>query len=179
MTIAVACLAIVTGIAGFATAVNDAPVIDGPAIITRRAVRLVPQVPVAAEDPSVLLAHDMADLVNAERAARKLTLLRWDDRVAAAALGHSVYQADRSTMTHVGSDGSDAGDRLTRAGYVWSTWGETLAAGSTNAPAMLDAWLASPGHAERLFEPAVRDVGVGVATSASGVPYWTLVTAAP
>jgi uncharacterized protein YkwD len=176
--VAVAFLVLLGGIGGFAAAAGE-PAIDGPAVITRGAVRLDAPIPVSADDSSRTAALLMADLVNAERVARGLAALAWDERVATAALGHSVDQAARGTMTHVGSDGSNAGDRLIRAGYVWSSWGETLAAGSIDARAMLDAWLASSGHAQRLLDTAAKHIGVGIATSANGTPYWTLVVAAP
>ena len=32
-------------------------------------------------------------------------------------------------MTHTGSDGSDAGQRISREGYRWSAWGENVAMG--------------------------------------------------
>jgi uncharacterized protein YkwD len=49
--------------------------------------------------------------------------------VAQAAQIHSDDMARSGVMQHAGSDGSRAGDRLTRVGFRWGAWGEAVAAG--------------------------------------------------
>ena len=100
--------------------------------------------------------------------------MRWDDRASSAASVHAHDIAAMGAVVHLGSDGSDGGQRLTRAGVSWSSWGEALGAGFNEARSLVDAWLASPGHRAVLFGSFTR-VGAGVATSAGGTPYWALV----
>jgi uncharacterized protein YkwD len=116
------------------------------------------------------------DLVNAERAALGLAPLAWNDKVAAAAAAHSADMARINVMQHAGSDGSNAGNRLDRAGFRWSSWGETIGAGFNSPGPLVAAWMASPGHREQLTGNYTW-VGISMVRSANGVAYWTLVVA--
>src|SRR5262245_31038386 len=100
-------------------------IIRQPATVSKRAVRVdPPDAGANSGDVTTVLG-----LVNAERRRAGLAPVSWNDKVTAAATAHSVDQAAMNRMTHTGSDGSDAGDRLTRAGFVWRAWGENVAAG--------------------------------------------------
>jgi uncharacterized protein YkwD len=116
------------------------------------------------------------ELINAARADAGLAPLVWNDQVAAAAAAHSADMAATGTMSHTGSDGSDGGDRLTAEGFRWSAWGENIASGYTTAHSLFDAWMASSGHRRQILG-SHRYVGLAVATSSTGTPYWTLVVA--
>lgn len=147
--------------------------IMNPADVSSRAFRLdPPRVPSTRN----LAAVAMFDEVNAERSRRGLSAFIWNDQVTAAAQAHSVDMAANRTMQHAGTDGSNAGDRLRRQGFIWSTWGENIGAGYTTAEPMLDAWLASPNHRTHLIGNFTY-VGIGAAAAADDTPYWTLVVA--
>ncbi len=103
--------------------------------------------------------------------------LKWDDRVAAAALGHSTDMAVTKFLGHEGSDGSDTGDRLMNEGYDPSNWGENIAVGYDLAADVMGAWLKSPGHCVNIMGPSYEDVGVGVGKGkfkGNTATYWTL-----
>ncbi len=103
--------------------------------------------------------------------------LKWDDRVEAAALGHSTDMAENQFFDHEGSDGSDTGDRLMNEGYDPSAWGETILAGIENETAVVEAFLDSPGHCEILMDPLYEDVGAGAAEGifqGNTTLYWTI-----
>jgi len=68
--------------------------------------------------------------------------------------------AKNNFMGHHGSDGSEAGDRVRRAGYVWRTVGENVAAGQPDAETVVKAWLDSPGHCENIMSPNFSEMGV-------------------
>jgi uncharacterized protein YkwD len=76
-------------------------------------------------------------------------------------------------MTHTGSDGSDAGDRLLRAGFDWHAWGENVAAGQTTVKQAFDAWMGSDGHRAQILGNFTV-IGLGAAQGSSGNIYWTL-----
>jgi uncharacterized protein YkwD len=103
--------------------------------------------------------------------------LGWDDRIEAAALGHSMDMAENQFFSHEGSDGSDTGDRLMNEGYDPSAWGETILAGIEDEAAVVEAFLDSPGHCAILMDPAYEDVGAGFAEGlfqGSSTLYWTI-----
>jgi uncharacterized protein YkwD len=109
------------------------------------------------------------------------TALTWNDTLQSAAARHSKDMASKNFFSHTGSDGSDAGTRITQAGYNWRTWGENIAAGYGTVQAVVDGWMASPGHCANLMNPAFKHVGVAcVSNSASTYRmYWTMDLAAP
>ncbi|MFC3505013.1 CAP domain-containing protein [Micromonospora krabiensis] len=122
-------------------------------------------------------AREVVDLVNAERAKAGCGALGIDDKLMTAAQRHSQDQADHQNMSHTGSDGSDAGDRLDRVGYTWRTYGENVAWNQKTPAAVMDAWMNSPGHRANILNCAFTEIGVGIASSNG--PYWTQVFAAP
>jgi uncharacterized protein YkwD len=117
--------------------------------------------------------------VNAYRADAGLRPLRISLSVHRAAELHSRDQAAMGLMTHTGSDGSDAGQRIRRQGYAWSTWGENVAYGYPTARAVVRAWMNSSGHRANILNASFRHVGVGVQRGANGLLYWTLDFARP
>ncbi|MGW4497312.1 CAP domain-containing protein [Micromonospora sp. NPDC004336] len=122
-------------------------------------------------------AREVVNLVNAERAKAGCGALSVDSKLMTAAQRHSQDQADHRNMSHTGSDGSDAGDRLDRVGYAWRTYGENVAWNQKTPAAVMDAWMNSPGHRANILNCAFTEIGVGVASSNG--PYWTQVFAAP
>lgn len=125
------------------------------------------------------LLQQVLDLTNAERVAHGLVPLTHEAPLSDAARTHSQDQADRGELTHTGSDGSSPGDRIDRTGYEWRTWAENAAAGYGTADRVVVGWMNSEGHRENILNPNVTEIGLGVAYSAGGRPYWTQVFAAP
>jgi uncharacterized protein YkwD len=136
------------------------------------------------------VAQRVLELVNAARAEpRKCGRNAYDAAqplslsvvLTDAALGHARDMAERGSLDHRGSDGSNSGDRITRAGYAWQASGENIAAGQRDADAAVAAWLASPGHCATLMGPHFTEMGVAFALAPAKNPaiYWTQVFAAP
>ena len=118
----------------------------------------------------------MLDAINAARTARGLATLQGNDRLATAARAHSEDMAIHPGMVHTGSDGSDGGERIQRAGYAWDKWGEVVGwgFGGEIAP-MVDWWLNSPEHAGRILDVEMVDAGIGYATGLGPWGhYWTV-----
>lgn len=53
--------------------------------------------------------------------------LSWNDQLFAAAAGHAKDMVARSFFSHTGSSGSSVADRVSAAGYAWSTVAENIA----------------------------------------------------
>jgi uncharacterized protein YkwD len=120
------------------------------------------------------LARLLVEQINAERAASGLAPYQFDAAIAAAAAAHSADQAAHGKMSHTGTDGSNAGQRLTRQGVTWSSWGENVGAGFNDPAALAQAWLDSPTHRPIVLHAIYTRVGAGVATASDGTRYWTM-----
>jgi uncharacterized protein YkwD len=118
-------------------------------------------------------------IVNEQRAASGLAPLASNTRLVAAAETHSADQAGRDRMSHTGSNGSSAGDRITAAGYSWRSWAENVAAGYATAADVMNGWMNSPGHRNNILSSNATQIGVAAVASADGTVYWTMVLAAP
>lgn len=109
--------------------------------------------------------QQVLDLVNAERTSRGLVPVRFSSQLNAAALAHTQRQADDGTIYHTDPrDGSSPGDRISRTGYRFSTWGENVAAGQRTPAAVVQAWMKSKGHCQNILNPAFNELGVGYVT---------------
>jgi uncharacterized protein YkwD len=115
---------------------------------------------------------------NQQRAEVGLGALSADARLTAAAQGHSDYMAREQIMTHTGAGSTNAGQRITNAGYQWTTWGENVAAGQSTPADVMSAWLQSPSHRANILHGGVSQIGVAATKGANGVVYWTMVLAA-
>ncbi|MDD9375495.1 CAP domain-containing protein [Streptomyces sp. ZAF1911] len=119
--------------------------------------------------PSGALAEVLA-LVNKERAAVGCPVLTVNEKLAKAAQDHSEDMAAHSNMSHTGSDGSDPGQRITRAGYQWRTYAENVAYGYPTAAQVMEGWMNSPGHKRNILDCDLKEIGIGLAQPGQ---YWT------
>lgn len=136
--------------------------------------------------------QDMLDAVNAARSQARqcgsygsfpaVSPLAWNCKLKAAAAGHSKDMAVNGFFGHTSSNGQSIGDRVTQAGYVWSSVGENIAGSYALSVSMaVGAWLNSPGHCANLMQANHADLGAAKyvdAASAYGT-YWTQVFARP
>jgi len=98
--------------------------------------------------------------------------LTMNDQLRDAAIWHSADMAARSYFEHSAPEGDDAGVRITAAHYVYRSWGENIARNFPDARAVVDAWMASPGHCHNIMTASFRELGVGVVESDLG-RVWT------
>src|SRR3990172_6631535 len=107
----------------------------------------------------------------------------WNDSLAIAAYLHSEDMATNQFFSHTGSDGSSPGDRITREGYAWWTYGENIAVGYPTVSAVMQGWLGSDGHCRNIMNPAFREIGAAYAEGPylgnPSAPYWTFDLATP
>jgi uncharacterized protein YkwD len=162
-------------LAGVAVVSAASPRLDDAAAVTRAAQRVERPAyrDLTTEQRS---AQDLYVLINSWRRQTGRAEFAWHDRVADAAYAHSADMAAMRQMTHRGSNGSNAGERLRAAGFVWSSWGENIGAGFVQPESILAAWLDSPGH-RAVLEGSFRYIGLAAVAGSNGVAYWTLVVA--
>ncbi len=140
-----------------------------------------------APTPSPIVgAQDTLALVNAARASGlscgttyypAVPALSWNSKLEAAALVHSDDMKAQNYFSHTGKDGSSAGQRITRQGYTWNTWGENIASGYRNSKAVIDGWLKSSGHCKNIMGKNFTEIGV--ARDGGNGTIWTMVLARP
>jgi uncharacterized protein YkwD len=125
-----------------------------------------------APDAAASSAARILKLVNKERAAAGCRPVTANSKLSKAAQTYTDVMARVGVLSHTGPDGSSVGDRVQRAGYIWSTVGENIAQGQRSADAVMDAWMDSPGHRANILNCAFRELGVGV-RKGNGGPWWT------
>ena len=96
--------------------------------------------------------------INDVRTANGLAPLRPDERLERVARAHTRYMLDANAFEH-----SRAIAALVSPPAPWHHVGENLAwaSGDETAGAIVDAWLASPGHRANLLASAYTRVGIG------------------
>ena len=103
--------------------------------------------------------------------------LAWNDKLTVAAEGHSQDMAAKNYFSHTSADGRTLADRVTATGYAWSSLGENIAAGYPGVNAVMDGWIASPGHCANLMNAGFAEVGVVCVPGVAGdtfSTYWTM-----
>ncbi|MFD6387667.1 sigma-70 family RNA polymerase sigma factor [Streptomyces nigra] len=123
------------------------------------------------EAPSGTVGQVVA-LVNKERATAGCGPLAEDSLLDKSAQAHSADMAARDFFDHTNPDGADPGQRITAAGYRWSTYGENIAMGQQTPEAVMESWMNSPGHRANILNCSFKDIGVGVHEGPGG-PWWT------
>jgi uncharacterized protein YkwD len=108
-------------------------------------------------------------LVNRKRSANGLNALKLNRKLQKAATRHARDMVRHHYFAHQRAGGPDLTERLRRAGWHGSAWGETIAygCGSSGTPrATLRMWMHSPPHKAILLSGSYRHGGLGVTDSA-------------
>ncbi len=141
-------------------------------------------------EPLTPYVQDIVARVNALRAAgarcgaqsfAPAPPVAWSAALEHAAATQVRDMAQRNTVSHAGSDGSDVAARVGREGYNWSAVGENAAAGNATVAATLAQWMNSPGHCSNLMGANFREFAMaGVRLPGQGFEwYWIMVLATP
>jgi len=150
------------------------PTMSAPAP-SRTAPRPNPPAPSTAPAPSGGVTTQVVTLTNAERAKAGCGPLAVNATLTAVAQAHSQDMATNNYFDHNSQDGRTPFDRMTAAGYRYSTAAENIAAGQRTPQDVMTAWMNSAGHRANILNCALKQIGVGYATGSSsqyGV-YWT------
>jgi uncharacterized protein YkwD len=94
---------------------------------------------------------------------------------------HARDMARHGVLSHRGSDGSEPGERVARAGYDWRALGENVASGQPDAEEVVAGWLGSAGHCANIMEPQFTEMGVAFALAPDddAAIYWAQTFAKP
>ena len=130
--------------------------------------------PAAPADDVTALEDEVTALTNQERRAAGCGEVTTDERLRAAARGHSQDMAENDYFSHTGLDGSSFVDRARAQGYP-SPAGENIAYGYATPADVMEGWMNSEGHRNNILNCSHTTIGVGLAYDANGRPYWTQV----
>ena len=116
-------------------------------------------------------ASQVIDLVNQERAKEGLPALKFDEKVAKAALVRA--KETETSFSHTRPNGSSFSTALTENGVVFNGAGENIAYGQKSPEEVMKGWMNSPGHRANIMNKSFTTIGVGYYENANGVKYWT------
>ncbi len=105
----------------------------------------------------------------------------WNSKLASAAEAHSKDMAQHNFLSHFGSDGSSAEDRVLITNYAYEKLAENIAGGHETSTSVINAWLNSSEHCANLMNPSMREIGAYCSKNhhSDHKTYWTLVMGAP
>ena len=117
----------------------------------------IPRPLILPNDPEKDLALEIG--INAVRANHGLPALNHSNKIAQAALRHSNDMAYNGITGHIGSDGSNLGDRLNDACYHWLAYGEIIAGGYRSPADAIAAWVGRPDHKDNILSNEFTEFG--------------------
>jgi uncharacterized protein YkwD len=127
-----------------------------------------------------VLADQVIEAVNAQRAAHGLPALVKNDKLTAAALGHATLMAEKGFFSHQDPEtGSMPWDRATAAGYSYVMIAENLAAGFPTVDLVVNGWMNSPDHRFNILLPLITETGVAIYRGGPVGIYWVQLFGAP
>jgi uncharacterized protein YkwD len=91
---------------------------------------------------------------NAARARQGLPPLATDSQLMQGARNHAHWMASNNNLAH--------GSGVT----------ENIGMGQTSAGEIVNNWMNSPGHRSNILDGSLTRIGVAVAYSSNGTPYW-------
>jgi uncharacterized protein YkwD len=160
--------------------------LHAPAFSCLLAVACAAPIPVSTPSPPVTepreeLSSQVVTLTNEARVSRSLRALVVSPRLTEAARLHAEQMASWQRLAHTieGARYPTMQSRLQAAGYAYTSAAENVAWNQRSAQQVMATWLNSSGHRANILDPALTEIGVAVAYSLKGEPYWIQVFGRP
>ncbi len=122
------------------------------------------------------LASEVAQGLNANRAANGLGQVAFDRRLGQAAMAHACDMSVNAFFGHNGSNGSNVAERVNATGFKQCLVAENIAWGYPNSSQIVNGWMNSAGHRANMLHPRAEQFGIAITDGAKG-PNWVLVLA--
>jgi hypothetical protein len=120
-----------------------------------------------------MFAQQVVELVNAERAARKLPPVKLQYNLREAAMWLARDMAEKGYLSHTDSVGRDFTQRFELYGYYNPIeLAENIAMGARTPQEAVNDWMKSEQHRTNMLNPNLREIGVGLAVDDRGRRYW-------
>jgi uncharacterized protein YkwD len=127
-----------------------------------------------------VLADQVIEQINAQRASHGLPALVKNDQLTTAALGHATRMAENGFFAHQDPEtGSMPWDRAAAAGYSYVMIAENIAAGYPTVDMVVDGWMNSPDHRFNILLSGITETGVAVYRGGPVGIYWVQLFGAP
>jgi uncharacterized protein YkwD len=111
----------------------------------------------------VLTQKGVFEFTNQERIDNGRKALKENSELDAAAKKKAQDILAKQYFDHVNPDGKGPDYFVSTAGYDYLTIGENLALGNfADDKALVDAWMASPGHRENILRSQFQEIGIAV-----------------
>lgn len=121
---------------------------------------------------SAAIEAGLIDWINEQRAAKGLSRLGPSGALKKAAAAHACDMADRGFFGHEGPGGPGFTRRLKKVGYSFSAAVENIAKSQTaSVGKAAQIWRDSSAHWSNILNPALRDIGVAVASDGTTTTY--------
>jgi len=126
-----------------------------------------------AREQSIFDAH------NSERTSRGIAPLSIDPTLQTIARARAQIMADNNLFSHYAPNGQTIFDMMDAVSYAWQDATENIhfndySVSQADAVAMAE-YIASAAHRANILKAGFHRVGVGAATSAGGVSYYSVV----
>lgn len=114
------------------------------------------------EERTRAMEKQVFDLSNVFRQKNGISLLQWDDHIAATARKHSQDMSEREYFNHSNPEGQSPFDRMKADGVKYSWAAENIAHGYIDAMDVHNGWLNSAGHRKNMLNGNLQRLGVGI-----------------
>jgi len=120
-------------------------------------------------------------LVNTYRAQKGLKPLKLNAKLSEAARRHSEDLAKSDRISHFGSDGSDALERVRKTGYGARLTAENVGTGQRSLDEVLQGWQKSRDHNANLLLGDAEEMGIAMVykPDTQFKTFWTMVLSSP
>jgi uncharacterized protein YkwD len=117
---------------------------------------------------------------NAIRDEYGLRRFRIDDTLMAIARARAETMASMGAMTHYNPDGSTVFDMMAAMGYPYATGSENIHYNwgyheRQSVHVAVEGWINSPGHFASMVDPYLGSIGIGIAQTADGTFFYSVV----
>ena len=116
---------------------------------------------------------EVVRLVNIEREKRGLQKLTLNAQICKVARIKSQDMINKKYFSHTSPTYGSPFRMMESFGIRFSAAGENIAYGQKTPAEVMKTWMNSPGHRENILSKTYTQIGVGLATSKTGVKYWT------
>lgn len=160
------------------TPTSDVP--NGRAPASSSPIVTTPSTPVILAPPSAIV-QSIVDLINQARDQSGLSRLASNPKLTKAAQIHADDMARLERMEHTlpGVAQPTLRDRGNYVNYSFSWLGENIAYNYASATSVMDAWMNSADHRANILNPNFTEIGVAIAYSERGEPYYCQVFGRP